>query len=116
MTLIILQQVQYDKLDYVTQQSHVLSAPISVSHSFMTSSVFHGKKIGTAMLDIHLQGAQAASLFGQSTELWMGCLVLYAQKLDGGKVPIQLSDHSRTSVMSRREKIRDSLEVPTYQQ
>ena len=116
MTLTILQQVQYDKLDCVTQQSHVLSAPISVSHSFMTSSVFHGKKVGTAMLDIHLQGVQAASSFGQSAELWMGCLVLYVQTLDGAKVPIQLPDHSRTSVMSLREKIRDSLEVPTYQQ
>ena len=48
MTLTILQQVQYDKLDCVTEQSQVLSAPISMSHSFMTSSVFHGKKIGTA--------------------------------------------------------------------
>ena len=115
MTLTILQQVQYDKLDCVTQQSQVLSAPMSTSHTFMTSSVFHGKKVGTAMSDMHLQGAQAASLLGQS-ELWMGCLVLYVQKLDGAKAPIQLPDHSCTSVMSLREKIRDSLEVPTYQQ
>ena len=231
MTLTILQQVQYDKLDCVTQQSQVLSAPMSTSHSFMTSSVFHGKNVGTAVSDMHLQGAQAglfsslgpqqsigaqaglfsslgpqqstraqadlfssislgpqqsigaqaglfsslgpqqstraqadlfsslgpqqskgaqAGLFSslgpqqstgaqagpfsslgpqqstgilsgpmggcQLTGSWMGCLVLYIQKLDGSRVPIQLPDHSRTSVMSLREKVRDALKVPTYQQ
>ena len=143
MTLTILQQVQYDKLDCVTEQSQVLSAPISMSHSFMTSSVFHGKKIGTATSDKHLQGAQAScglqqstgfgpmhmrsqpssvmggSLFDvphQLTGAWMGCLVLYIQKLDGSRVPIQLPNHSRTSVMSLREKVEDALKVPTYQQ
>ena len=52
----------------------------------------------------------------QLTGAWMGCLVLYIQKLDGSRVPIQLPNHSRTSVMSLREKVEDALKVPTYQQ